>query len=294
MRHKKQLETNRHSENADDFINRLSDEYGNLSKQLKTIARYIEHHRDHIGLLNIRDISGDCKVQPSAVVRFAKHFGYSGYSQMQEIFRRGIAKQIVPSMDYQERIRNIIEFEGDKLTKVNIADEFVRGALGSLVELQRDFPIDKIDAAVEYLSKARQIWIIGARRSFPVASYLHYALLHTDKQINLFDGVGFVYEHQLKNFHKDDVLIVISFFPYAKETINVINSAKNKGTKIITITDNLLNPLAQQSNLTIPIRENAVFGFRSLTCTMTLVQALFVALAFKIELKIPLPVTEKL
>ena len=82
------------------FLHRITAEYENLSRQLKLIARHVEAHRDHLGLEGIQDVAAQCGVQPSAVVRFAKHFGFSGFTEMQRLFRQGLSEQIAPSRNY--------------------------------------------------------------------------------------------------------------------------------------------------------------------------------------------------
>ena len=47
-------------------------------------------------------------VQPSAVVRFAKHFGFSGYTELQKVFRDGLSHRLAPDHNYQARIRDVI------------------------------------------------------------------------------------------------------------------------------------------------------------------------------------------
>src|SRR5262245_53172859 len=93
---------------VDQLLKRISDEYDDLSKQLKIIGRYVERHRDQLGLDGIQEVAGQCEVQPSAVVRFAKHFGFSGFTELQRIFREGLVRQIAPSRNYQARIREAI------------------------------------------------------------------------------------------------------------------------------------------------------------------------------------------
>lgn len=73
---------------AEQLLADIGDAYDTLSRQLKQIARYVEHHRDHIGLDRIQDVAQRCEVQPSAVIRFAKRFGFSGYTEMQKILSR--------------------------------------------------------------------------------------------------------------------------------------------------------------------------------------------------------------
>ena len=129
-------------------------------------------------------------MQPSAVVRFAKHFGFSGYTELQKIFRDGISQQIAPSHNYQARIRDVIDHAQGRLSSADIASEFMGGAIAGMRELQRGVHDSALDDAVELLAHAPSIWVAGARRSFPAASYLTYALQHADRPIHLVTGVG--------------------------------------------------------------------------------------------------------
>ena len=94
---------------AEQTIRRISSEYESLSKQLRIIALHIEKNRDHVGIEGIQELANHCGVQPSAVVRFAKHFGFSGFSELQSIFRESLSRQLAPSRNYKTRIRHLIE-----------------------------------------------------------------------------------------------------------------------------------------------------------------------------------------
>jgi DNA-binding MurR/RpiR family transcriptional regulator len=65
----------------------IGSESGRLSRQLRIIARYIEQHHAAIGREKIENLARSCNVQPSAVVRFAKHFGFHGYRDFKAVFR---------------------------------------------------------------------------------------------------------------------------------------------------------------------------------------------------------------
>ena len=266
------------------LIRRISDEYEMLSKQLKIIARYIEEHKDHIGLDGIQEVAQQCGVQPSAVVRFAKHFGYSGYSEMQGIFREGISRQIAPSRTYKSRIRDIIASETGTLSSTEIASEFLAGSLAGMQELANSIHTDSFKKAVDLLVASDCIWIAASRRSFPIAAYLDYALQHTDKRIGLVTGLGGMQQGQMRSVRKDDVMIAISFSPYAEETVSVAKLAVERGAKLIAITDSLMSPLAKLAQATLIAQDNSTFGFRSLTSTMSMAQSLFIALAYSLEL----------
>jgi DNA-binding MurR/RpiR family transcriptional regulator len=266
------------------LLKQISAEYEQLSRQLKLIARYVEEHRDHIGLDGIQDVAQQCGVQPSAVVRFAKHFGYSGFSEMQKVFRELLSRQIAPTRTYKTRIREVIESGAGSLSSAEIASEFLGGAMAGMQELDNSLDARAFGSAVDLLAGADAIWIAGSRRSFPVAAYLDYALQHTDKRIQLVSALGSMHEGQMRSTRAGDVLIAISFTPYADETLAVVQAGLARGARLIAITDSRMSPLARDAAATLLVQDHATFGFRSLTSTMALAQSLFIALAYRLEL----------
>jgi DNA-binding MurR/RpiR family transcriptional regulator len=269
---------------VDQFLKRISQEYDGLSKQLKLIARHVEQHRDHLGLEGIQDVAAQCEVQPSAVVRFAKHFGFSGFTEMQRIFRDGLARQLAPSRNYKARIREVIESGAGSLSSAAIAREFLAGSIAGMQELQRGLHEASFKKAVDLLAEADAVWIAGSRRSFPIAAYLDYALQHTDKRIGIITSLGNMHQGQVRSVRSADVLIGISFSPYAEETLEVVEQAVQRGAQLIAITDSRMSPLARHAKVSLVVQDNSTFGFRSLTSTMGLAQSLFIALAYRLEL----------
>lgn len=268
---------------VEQLLKALESEYKGLSKQLKLIGKYIEAHHAHLGLEGIQDVATACGVQPSAVVRFAKHFGFSGFTEMQKMFRQAIAEQLAPDRNYQTRIRDAIR-TGVPLASVDIAQEFLTASIDGIHTLMDTLALSDLDKAVELLAEAESIWLLGMRRSFPVAAYLDYALQHTDKRIFLVDGMGCMQEGQLRSLREGDVLLAVSFPPYAQETLEVLRNAHARGGRIIAITDSRLSPLAELAQASLFVHDNTSFGFRSLTSTIGLAQSLFIALAYRLEL----------
>jgi len=276
-----------HGSAVDALVERIGAEFNDLSKQLKAIARYVEQHRDHLGLEKIQDVAARAGVQPSAVVRFAKHFGYSGWTELQKVFRDGLSQRLAPSHNYQARIRDVIEHAQGRLSSADIAGEFIGGAIEGMRELQRSVRGPALDEAVDLLAQAPSIWIAGARRSFPAASYLTYALQHADKPVHHVTGLGAMHDGQLRGLREGDVMIAISYAPYAEETLQATQFALARGARLIAITDSRMSPLGNDAAVTLVVSESSTFGFRSLTNTMALAQSLFIALAYRLELDVP-------
>ncbi|MEO0004328.1 MAG: hypothetical protein RLZZ22_2020, partial [Pseudomonadota bacterium] len=269
---------------VEQLLKRISLEYETLSKQLKVIAKHVELRRDQLGLDGIQEVAAQCSVQPSAVVRFAKHFGFSGFSEMQAIFRAGLTRQLAPGRNYRARIRDIIDSGSGSLSSVEIAREFLAGSQAGMHELDVNLDEQAFKQAVDMLRQTDCIWIAASRRSFPVAVYLDYALQHTDKRVCLMSGLGNMHLGQMRSVRAGDVMIAISFAPYAEETRAAVDLALERGARLIAITDSRMSPLTKGAEAALLVQDNSTFGFRALTSTMGLAQSLFIALAYALEL----------
>ena len=271
---------------VDRLLARVAADYEALPRQLKSVARYVEQHRARVMVDRIGDVARECAVQPSAVVRFAQRFGYAGFSAMQAVFRDDYTQQAAASTTYQQRIRRLVTSKRRALTPVAVAREFVAASTAGLEELSRDFDDAALSSAVSLLARAQHIYVVGVRRSYPVAAYMTYALQHIDKRVQLVDGIGGMVHEQMRSIGRDDVIVAISFTPYGRETLACVRHAQKNGAKSVVMTDSRLAPLARGASALLVVREGGAFAFRSLTNALCLAQALFVALAYRLELDV--------
>ncbi len=271
---------------VDELMQRVAHDYDALPRQLKSVATYIEQHRASIMMDRTSDIAASCGVHPSAVVRFAQRFGFSGFSDLQAVFRQAYAGQGASATSYQQRIRQLIDAKADKASGGTVAREFIGACRSGLDELEAGLDDAQFDAAVKMLQQAENIYVIGVRRSFAVASYIVYALQHTKKRVHLVSGLGGMYHEQIRSVKKGDVVIAISFAPYGRETQYCVRAAQEHQAKTLVITDSQLSPLVRHADAQLYVKEGSAFAFRSLTSTICLCQALFIALAYRLELNV--------
>ncbi|MDH4181440.1 MAG: MurR/RpiR family transcriptional regulator [Betaproteobacteria bacterium] len=268
------------------LLARIAQEYDALPPKLASVARYVERHRASLMVDRVTEVAERCGVQPSAVVRFAQRFGYSGFSELQAVFRAQWSERAAPQATYQQRIRRMVADKRGALTPGAVAREFVAASASGLDELARDFDDAAFAAAVGLLERAQHIYVVGVRRSYPVAAYITYALQHVDKRVQLVDGTGGMVMEQVRSIGRQDAIVAISFTPYGKETLACVRHAHRRGAKAIVLTDSRMSPLARVADALLVVPEGSAFAFRSLTNTLCLGQALFVALAYRLESKI--------
>ncbi len=209
---------------------RIVQRYETLSPRLKQVAAYALEHPNDLGLETLAVIAKRCKVQPSTIVRFAKTFGYDGASDMQKLFRDELLS-LAPSPSYAERIRQFNERAGDVADALGLrpAARVRAGQHRGAAAPRRDHaPRRTSSAASRLIAEAEAVYLVGLRRSFPVAAYLAYALRHTDKRTYLVDGLAGMIAEQSSMMGPGDLLIATSFRPYAQQTADIVNEAAER------------------------------------------------------------------
>jgi DNA-binding MurR/RpiR family transcriptional regulator len=268
------------------LLARITAEYDALPPKLASVARYVEQHRGSLMVDRVTEVAERCGVQPSAVVRFAQRFGYSGFSELQAVFRAHWSERAASPASYQQRIRRLVAEKRGALTPGAVAREFIAASVAGLHELDHGFDDAAFASAVTLLERAQHIYVVGVRRSYPVAAYITYALQHVDKRVQLIDGTGGMVMEQVRSIGRQDAIVAISFTPYGKETVACVRHAHRRGARAIVLTDSRMSPLARLAGALLVVPEGSAFAFRSLTNTLCLGQALFVALAYRLESKI--------
>lgn len=256
--------------------------YDSLSKRLKQVAEYVLDNSNSVVFDTVSTIAQRANVPPSTLIRFANAFGFKGFNEMKQLFRQNLMEETV---SYTERVQLFQKMEATDNTEQSVSNQilklFIQGNNQALQQLANQVDEEQLDTATKLLTQAKRIFIVGLKRSFSIASYLNYALHHLDFDAILIDGLGGMFDEQLSRVKEGDLVIAISFSPYANETLNVLNATAKIGVKHIAITDSQLSPLLTFSDVAFIVKEAQVKGFRSQCATMTLVQTLMVALAMK-------------
>jgi DNA-binding MurR/RpiR family transcriptional regulator len=254
------------------FRERLADVSVDLPRRLRQCADFIAANTDRIAVSTVAEIALGADVPPSAVMRFCQLLGFSGFSEMQKLFRDAYAPGFP---DYATRLRNLKE--GAAGSPSAILAEFVEAGRLSLETLTKSLDEAALNTAVAELTRADTLHIVGRRRSFPIAAYFTYIFEKLGVPAMLHDGVGQLdFQHALR---PGDAMIAVTFAPYAEETVSLVNVARQKGIPVVLLTDRVTSPLSRQAQAVLTITEVDFGAFRAPTATIAVAVALAVAVA---------------
>jgi DNA-binding MurR/RpiR family transcriptional regulator len=255
---------------VEEFRERLAEISDSLPRRLRQCADYIAANSDRIAVSTVAELATGADVPPSALMRFCQIMGYSGFSELQRLFREAYAPGFP---DYSTRLVNLKQ--GGEGTPSALLAEFVEAGRLSLESLAKSADEVALALAVEQLSAAQTIHIIGLRRAFPVASYLTYVFEKMQVPAMLHDGVGAL-DHRFA-LRQGDAVLAITFAPYSEETLDLATDAQARGIAVVALTDSLTSPLARVASATLTVQEVDFGAFRALSATLAMAMTLAVS-----------------
>ncbi len=218
----------------------LLDGRDGLPPRLIQVAAFALEHPDEMALGTTTSIAALASVQPSTLIRFAKRLGYSGFSDLQGVFRSALRSSLP---DYRERLQRV-QRAREAGEPHPLLSGFAESAIVSLERLMAQASEEDIGRAAEILARADVIYLLGMRRAFPVALYLAYALGKLGIRAVLADHIAGLAPEQLTEAGKRDALIAISFTPYTPMTVDLTNRLAERGVPVIALTDSPFSPLS--------------------------------------------------
>ncbi|MBI1292078.1 SIS domain-containing protein [bacterium] len=247
-----------------------------LPRRIAQIAAYALDNPDEVAFGTAASIAASAGVQPSTLIRFAQNLGFDGFTSLQGIFQERLRER---NYSYEERLKALRGNAHGQTQTRGILDGFVAAASRSLDAVARNIDDDRLEQAVDVLKGAQTIYLLARRRSYPIASYMAYALGKLKIRYQMIESSAGLDPEILSFATPRDAVVAVSFSPYASTTIDSARNLAQHGVPVVAITDSAFSPLAEAATVWFEVAESDCAGFRSLAATMALAMALAVAVA---------------
>lgn len=269
---------------VEQFLQRMMREHATLSERLKMVAHYVEANSGQLGLENVGTVAERCGVQPSTVVRFAQHFGFSGFSELRLLFRKRLSQQVASCADIDQPPDRLGAGNAATRLEDHVAAHVSKG-IEAMARLRQTLDRSVFRSFVNILANAETIWIAGWGRSFPLAVHLEQMLQLTEKRVGMLNSLGGTPATKLRSVRRGDVLIAILLSPYDNGSVDLIHQVAHRGADALVITDSGLHPVVRHAQASIVVQQqSAPRDFPGIVASMALVESLFVALADQLGL----------
>ena len=259
-------------QNTQDMIQRLNLSGSRLSKSHRRIAEYILQHYDKAVFMTAAKLGEMVNVSESTVVRFAVALGYEGYPELQQALQELVRHRLTATQRF--------EMSSD-ISQEEVLSTVLKADMQNIRST-----IDGIDnaaflRAVQVISGARRIYILGLRSAAPLAQFAGYYLHYIFDDVRVVAAGSTDVFEAISRIEASDVLLGISFPRYSSRTIEAMSFARSRHAQVIGLTDGPMSPLHEVADICLSMRTDMASFVDSMAAPMSVINALIVALGIK-------------
>ncbi|GIK20635.1 MAG: MurR/RpiR family transcriptional regulator [Ignavibacteriota bacterium] len=247
--------------------------YNSFPQNHRKIADYFINNFDKIPFLNVLDLSKAAGTSVASIVRFSQRAGFKGFNELRDEITGSLRKELS-----NKQIFPLIEkhkIKKDLLTEVaNLDIKNINNTLNLIERKTFDFVIDRI-------LKSERVFTAGLGISYLLAEILAYQLTQVGVSSSILNHTHTVFNENILFLNSNDLLMVFSFPPYSKETIEAAKFAQERKIDVIAVTNQPAAPVTFFSKANLLVKSENMLFTNSFAAISVLINALATACAIK-------------
>ena len=140
---------------------------------------------------------------------------------------------------------------------------------------------DDLERAIDLISGAKNIYVLGMRSSFSLAHYMVSRLGEIKRNVHFIQTTGLIYPKEIVSAQAGDVCIAYIFPRYSRIGINILAWMRSHGVKVVLFTSNNDLPVKAYGDVCFNCSIKSVSCKNSLTAPMCLTNYLVAELALR-------------
>lgn len=257
--------------NLSNIRKQIEDLYPEISPVFQKIARFVLKEPSKIAIYPIREIASMAGVSTSTVIRFVAAMGFSSYQAFRDTLREDLSSPGVSR--YGIDARQLLSYrKGDGRGELWAAT--TEKLVQNLVEAHDTVSAAEVQRVAHLLRRAGRVGIVGFSGIYPAAFYLRYVLSYVLEDVRLFEDKIPTFLHDLPAFGRGDVVLIISFEPYAVTAVTIAQYCVANKIPHIAITDTPLSPVALDAKHTLVVPSAGTSFYQTLVPTLALIEGI--------------------
>lgn len=240
---------------------------GDLSRAERKVARALLSGPPTIGLESVSQLAARADVSGPTVSRFVARLGFDNYAAFQQALRDDLSERVLSPVEMYRSHLAASDHTPLSRTGGMLAD----AVTGSLAQLS---PPD-FERAVSLLADERHRAIVtGGWTSHLLAALLTSLVRPFRSGVHHVPSLAAERAAALADLSRGDTVVVFDFRRYELDTFEFARLARERGGRLVLLTDPWLSPIADLADAVLPAQVDGPSPFESLTPTVAVVETL--------------------
>lgn len=243
---------------------RIDAAYGDLPPQERRVADFLLEHLGDLAIFSAADISRETGVSKATVSRIFRKLGFESFGEVREHVR-GLRHRGIPT------VAPVASGDSEGATALQRHEARERENLSRMVQALEG---GRLQQAVQLISSAKRIMIVGLRNGYPLALHLRQQLTQIRGDVGLAPAPGQSLGEELASLQDGDLVIALGFRRRPEIFGKVVEKAESTGAGLLLIGDSTARQYAGRADAWIECPQEADGAFDSYAAAMSLISVL--------------------
>ena len=251
-------------------LTRIRSSYPVLASSELRVANWVMQQPEKIMHLSMAQVAQACGVSDTTVLRFCRNAGFHGYTDL----KLSIARDLVsPTQVIHD---DIAPSDGPAVIARKVFMSNIQ-ALYDTVEVLNE---DALIRAINLLTSARRILIVGVGTSAPIVQNMYNMLMRLGLQCKA-QTDSYLQLMEVALLGSGDVVVAVSQSGSSIDPVLTLKQAHDNGAATICITGNAQSPITEHADVTLlsVAREARIEAIASRLAQVSIADALYVVMA---------------
>jgi DNA-binding MurR/RpiR family transcriptional regulator len=248
------------------MVKKLQDKIkkAHLTKKEKLIAEFFLDNPAKACFMTATNIAAEVNVSDTSVIRFSYALGFSNFNELKVFLQKELRDQLQNNIEYNLLTpKERLEQNFPLLKQKSLTQTLMEHAVSSLKDVFIKNSADRFSAAADIITKSRKKYIFGFRTTIPAVSHMSFVLSFAISGVEQCIHADARAVESLIDMTAKDCIVIFAFSRYGKIYSTIYKIAREKGAKIIVITDSLTAPVASGADIVILINAKSVSFFNT-------------------------------
>jgi DNA-binding MurR/RpiR family transcriptional regulator len=209
------------------------------------------------------------------VVRFAQSLGYEGFSELRDTVREEMPTYLTAAERIEKRL-------AEPPNPHDIPQHVFHTDIINIERTASNLDAIRFNAALDAIVQAERILVVGCGLSAAPVWFLAHSLKVIGFNVRKDIDGGLSLATEIAQLHSTALLIAIDLWRYARSTVGAVHAARQRGVKIVAITDSLMSPLAQDADHAFGVATDGMGHSLSPTAVISLLNVFIAALSYRV------------
>lgn len=244
----------------------------------RAVAEYLLRNPVRAAGWGIEELAEQADTSTATLSRFARHLGFAGFAALRGALAEALQQALQPVFQPVEKLRDAVE-RGAAGASDAVAAEAMQAVLANVQSTAAGLDATVLARVAQQIAQAEVVYTMGFGISAHLAAMLELDLQPFCRLVNVVEYGGTeVAAGRLMNVGQGDLLIVISFPRYASDAITLAQYARDRGARVVAITDSPASPLTGPAHDVLVAASTHPVLSSSATAAVLVIESLVAAL----------------